>query len=105
LTRPTRCGCARAAGSRGASRPLTSYRLPRQRYRHLKSTEEIDKSFLRDGSSNLLQRLNEEIKRRIFSDQAAHPRPAHLFNAANRLRRVRALAAEMRENRLATDAA
>src|SRR5918993_3604712 len=57
---------------------LTFYRLPRQHHKHLKST-------------NLLERLNEEIKRcthvvRIFP------------NAASCLRLIRALAVEMHEN-------
>jgi putative transposase len=57
---------------------LTFYRLPRQHHKNLKST-------------NLLERLNEEIKRRtlvvrIFPNQAAC------------LRLVRALAVEMHEN-------
>jgi len=57
---------------------LTFYRLPRQHHKNLKST-------------NLLERLNEEIKRRtlvvrIFPNQAAC------------LRLIRALAVEMHEN-------
>src|ERR687891_400160 len=54
---------------------LTFYRLPRQHHKHLKST-------------NLLERLNEEIKRRTHV--------VRIFpNAASCLRLVRALAVEM----------
>ncbi|MCC2665670.1 MAG: transposase [Geminicoccaceae bacterium] len=57
---------------------LTFYRLPRQHHQHLKST-------------NLLERLNEEIKRRTHV--------VRIFpNAASCLRLVRALAVEMHEN-------
>ena len=57
---------------------LTFYRLPRQHHKNLKST-------------NLLERLNEEIKRRTLV--------VRIFpNAAACLRLVRALAAEMHEN-------
>jgi putative transposase len=57
---------------------LTFYRLPRQHHKHLKST-------------NLLERLNEEIKRRTHV--------VRIFpNAASCLRLVRALAVEMHEN-------
>ena len=57
---------------------LTFYRLPRQHHKHLKST-------------NLLERLNEEIKRRTHV--------VRIFpNAASCLRLVRALAVEMYEN-------
>jgi putative transposase len=57
---------------------LTFYRLPRQHHKHLKST-------------NLLERLNEEIKRRTHV--------VRIFpNAASCLRLIRALAAEMHEN-------
>ena len=56
----------------------TFYRLPRQHHKHLKST-------------NLLERLNEETKRRIHV--------VRIFpNAASCLRLVRALAVEMHEN-------
>jgi putative transposase len=57
---------------------LTFYRLPRQHHKHLKST-------------NLLERLNEEIKRRT---QVVRIFP----NAASCLRLIRALAVEMHEN-------
>jgi transposase-like protein len=54
---------------------LTFYRLPRQHHKHLKST-------------NLLERLNEEIKRRT--------RVVRIFpNAESCLRLIRALAVEM----------
>ena len=57
---------------------LTFYRLPRQHHKNLKST-------------NLLERLNEEIKRRTLV--------VRIFpNAAACLRLVRALAVEMHEN-------
>src|ERR671910_823547 len=57
---------------------LTFYRLPRQHHKHLKST-------------NLLERLNEEIKRRTHV--------VRIFpNAASCLRLVRALAVAMHEN-------
>jgi putative transposase len=57
---------------------LTFYRLPRQHHKNLKST-------------NLLERLNEEIKRRTLV--------VRIFpNVAACLRLVRALAAEMHEN-------
>jgi putative transposase len=57
---------------------LTFYRLPRQHHKHLKST-------------NLLERLMEEIKRRTLV--------VRIFpNAAACLRLVRALAVEMHEN-------
>ena len=57
---------------------LTFYRLPRQHHKHLKST-------------NLLERLNEEIKRRTHV--------VRIFpNAASCLRLGRALAVEMHEN-------
>jgi putative transposase len=57
---------------------LTFYRLPRQHHKNMKST-------------NLLERLNEEIKRRTLV--------VRIFpNAASCLRLVRALAAEMHEN-------
>ena len=57
---------------------LTFYRLPRQHHKNLKST-------------NLLERLNEEIKRRTLV--------VRIFpNLAACLRRVRALAVEMHEN-------
>src|SRR5690349_6471084 len=57
---------------------LTFYRLPRQHHKNLKST-------------NLLERLNEEIKRRTLV--------VRIFpNAASCLRLVRALAVEMHEN-------
>ena len=58
--------------------PLTFYRLPRQHHKHLKST-------------NLLERRNEEIKRRTHV--------VRIFpNAASCLRLVRALALEMHED-------
>lgn len=57
---------------------LTFYRLPRQHHKNLKST-------------NLLERLNEEIKRRTLV--------VRIFpNTASCLRLVRALAVEMHEN-------
>ena len=57
---------------------LTFYRLPRQRHKHLKST-------------NMLERLNEEIKRRTHV--------VRIFpNTAACLRLVRALAVETHEN-------
>jgi transposase-like protein len=57
---------------------LTFYRLPRQHHKHLKST-------------NMLERLNEEIKRRT--------RVVRIFpNAESCLRLVRALTIEMHEN-------
>jgi putative transposase len=57
---------------------LTFYRLPRQHHKHLKST-------------NLLERLNEEIKRRTHV--------VRIFpNAASCLRLIRALAVETHEN-------
>ena len=57
---------------------LTFYRLPRQHHKHLKST-------------NLLERLNEEIKRRTYV--------VRIFaNAESCLRLIRALAVEMHEN-------
>jgi putative transposase len=57
---------------------LTFYRLPRQHHKNLKST-------------NLLERLNEEIKRRTLV--------VRIFpNAAACLRLIRALAVEMHEN-------
>ena len=57
---------------------LTFYRLPRQHHKHMKST-------------NLLERLNEEIKRRTLV--------VRIFpNQASCLRLIRALAAEMHEN-------
>ena len=59
---------------------LTSYRLPRQHHRHLKST-------------NMLERLSEEIKRRTDL--------VRIFpNAEACLRLVRALAVETHENGL-----
>jgi transposase-like protein len=57
---------------------LTFYRLPRQHHKHLKST-------------NLLERLNEEIRRRTYV--------VRIFpNEASCLRLVRALCAEIHEN-------
>jgi putative transposase len=57
---------------------LTFYRLPREHHKHMKST-------------NMLERLNEELKRRTLV--------ARIFpNGASCLRLVRALAAEMHEN-------
>jgi transposase-like protein len=57
---------------------LTFYRLPRQHYKHLKST-------------NMLERLNEEIKRRTHV--------VRIFpNAESCLRLVRALAVETHKN-------
>ncbi len=57
---------------------LTFYRLPRQHHKHMKST-------------NMLERLNEEIRRRT--------RVVRIFpNAESCLRLVRALAVEMHEN-------
>jgi putative transposase len=57
---------------------FTYYRLPRQHHKHMKST-------------NMLERLNEEIKRRT--------RVVRIFpNAASCLRLVRALAVETHEN-------
>ena len=59
---------------------LTFYRLPRQHHKHLKST-------------NMLERLNEEIKRRTHVVRIVP-------NAEACLRLVRALAVETHENRL-----
>ena len=57
---------------------LTFYRLPRQHHKHLKST-------------NMLERLNEEIKRRTHV--------VRIFpNSGSCLRLVRALAVEAHEN-------
>jgi len=57
---------------------LTFYRLPRQHHKHLKST-------------NMLERLNEEIKRRSHV--------VRIFpNGDSCLRLVRALAVEIHEN-------
>jgi putative transposase len=57
---------------------FTFYRLPRQHHKHLKST-------------NMLERLNEEIRRRTYV--------VRIFpNAASCCRLVRALAVEMHEN-------
>jgi putative transposase len=57
---------------------FTYYRLPRQHHKHMKST-------------NMLERLNEEIKRRTYV--------VRIFpNAESCLRLVRALAVEMHEN-------
>lgn len=57
---------------------LTFFRLPRQHHKHLKST-------------NMLERLNEEIRRRTYV--------VGIFpNAKSRLRLVRALAVETNEN-------
>ena len=57
---------------------LTYYRLPRQHHKHLKST-------------NMLERLNQEIKRRTWV--------VRIFpNAASCLRLIRALSVEMHEN-------
>jgi transposase-like protein len=57
---------------------LTFYRLPRQHHKHLKST-------------NMLERLNEEIRRRTYV--------VRIFpNSASCCRLVRALAVEMHEN-------
>ena len=57
---------------------LTFYRLPRQHHKHLKST-------------NMLERLNEEIRRRTYV--------VRIFpNAASCCRLVRALAVETHEN-------
>lgn len=59
---------------------LTFYRLPRQHHKHLKST-------------NMLERLNEEIKRRTHV--------VRIFpNSASCCRLIRALAVETHENRL-----
>lgn len=59
------------------SETLTFYRLPRQHHKHLKST-------------NMLERLNEEIKRRT--------RVVRIFpNAASCLRLIRALCVETHE--------
>ncbi|GIK82647.1 MAG: hypothetical protein BroJett024_37520 [Alphaproteobacteria bacterium] len=59
-------------------RTLTFFRLPRQHHKHLKST-------------NMLERLNEEIRRRIYV--------VRIFpNAESCLRLVRALAVETNEN-------
>ena len=64
---PPGLSAARAPGSRQATHPklcawaeehiektLTFYRLPRQHHKHLKSTEEIDKSFVLDGGMLVL---------------------------------------------------
>jgi putative transposase len=57
---------------------FTFYRLPQQHHKHLKST-------------NMLERLNEELKRRTLV--------VRIFpNAESCLRLVRALAAELHEN-------
>jgi putative transposase len=56
----------------------TFYRLPRQHHKHLKST-------------NMLERLNEEIKRRIHVVWIFH-------NAESCLRLIRALYVETHEN-------
>jgi len=57
---------------------LTFYRLPRQHHKHLKST-------------NMLERLNEEIRRRTYV--------VRIFpNEASCLRLVRALCVEVHEN-------
>jgi transposase-like protein len=57
---------------------LTFYRLPRQHHKHLKST-------------NMLERLNEEIRRRTYV--------VRIFpNGESCLRLVRALAVETHEN-------
>jgi hypothetical protein len=57
---------------------LTFYRLPRQHHKHLKST-------------NMLERLNEEIKRRTHV--------VHIFPSPDACRRlIRALAVETHEN-------
>jgi putative transposase len=58
--------------------PLTFFRLPRQHHKHLKST-------------NMLERLNEEIRRRTYVVRI-------LPNAESCLRLVRALAVETNEN-------
>jgi transposase-like protein len=59
-------------------RTLTFFRLPRQHHKHLKST-------------NMLERLNEEIRRRTYV--------VRIFpNAESCLRLVRALAVETNEN-------
>jgi transposase-like protein len=59
-------------------RTLTFFRLPRQHHKHLKST-------------NMLERLNEEIRRRTYV--------VRIFpNAESCLRLVRALAVETHEN-------
>ena len=57
---------------------LSFYKLPRQHHKHMKST-------------NMLERLNEEIKRRTYV--------VRIFpNAPSCLRLVRALAVEVHEN-------
>ena len=62
----------------GIEETFSFYRLPRQHYKHLKST-------------NMLERLNEEIKRRTHV--------VRIFpNRASCLRLVRALAVEQHEN-------
>jgi transposase-like protein len=65
-------------GERHRDETLTFYRLPRQHHKHLKST-------------NMLERLNEEIRRRT---QVVRIFP----NAESCLRLVRALAVETHEN-------
>ena len=66
------------AGRKNTSRKRCFYRLPRQHHKHLKST-------------NMLERLNEEIKRRTHV--------VRIFpNAESCLRLVRALAVEAHEN-------
>jgi putative transposase len=73
-TYPKLCGWVEAH----IAETLSFYRLPRQHHKHLKST-------------NLLERLNEEIKRRTHV--------VRIFpNAESCLRLVRALAVEMHEN-------
>ena len=62
---------------------LTFYRLPRQHHKHLKST-------------NMLERLNEEIKRGTHVVRLR--RRSQLPNAESCLRLVRALAVETQEN-------
>jgi len=60
--------------------PLTFYRLPRQHHKHLKST-------------NMLERLNEELRRRT--------RVVRIFpNVASCMRLIRALCVETHEGRL-----
>src|SRR5215471_17253218 len=65
-------------GRRNIDETLTFYRLPRQHHKHLKST-------------NMLERLNEEIRRRTHV--------VRVFpNGESCLRLVRALAVETHEN-------
>ena len=77
IRRRTLQPCGPESTNKLSGKPGTVHRLPRQHHKHLKST-------------NLLERLNEEIKRRT--------RVVRLFpNPASCLRLVRALCAETHE--------